>query len=278
MSLDDLFKEVKEKLASQQDHTSTEVDGDGTKKIEAYLYGAKPAKSKETAALAMFDVADTRIRRKTDEIKSACANLKWCAPYESLDYQKDIMEYIIAINDIHSSSEISIENCIKDHILLAVDESLLEEQEKIDKKEAFLHKAILLYTGFCKNRKRLVEQCKDVPEELKKPIYRALENAYELAFMAIAKSITLRNPDAIKKIGNDELKRLWEKGGSLREKSMRVIDDFSNAAAEYFNKEPMDAQAQYYKIMHSQNMKELLKKLEQQAGLEGFASHITNYV
>lgn len=285
---EDLFDQIKKKLANQDRHSSTETADSGD--IETYLYGAPIAKGAETAviesleerknaAASIFDQAETRVRHKTEEIKNACISLKWCAPYESDDCKKDSIEYIIAINDIRSTCEreISIDYCIRDHILLAIDESLIPEQERIDKKEEFLHKTILFYLGFCKNRIKLVEQCEHVPEEFKKPLYRALEDTYQLAFRAIAKSVTLRNKDLIKKIGKDELKRLWNKGGSLREKSMQVIDAFSDAAAEYFKSESMNDQAKYNTLMHSKSMKELLEKLEQHTGLEGFASKITNY-
>ncbi len=283
--VEDIWKQVKRKLEKDRKdgahHSSTTETDEETTKTDAHtIHVPEPG---STWLDHMVDRAAEERKTKTliQKVKQKLiADVEWPRPYDSeRDYRREALECVIAINELNAACESgdSFDQMIAEHVLHTIDEGLLNEQAKTNKKEAFLHKAISAYLGFCKYRISLAEEC-GVPEELKTPIYKEFEDTYALAFKAVVNSVILRNQDTVSKIGRKEFKKLWDKDGPHREKSMKVIDNLTEAFAAYFKEATIQERANFNKIMHGKGMKELLETLEEQTGLKGYASEIPDYV
>lgn len=226
-------------------------------------------------AESILDMAEnTRIKRKGEENQQIIDGMEWCAPYDSeRDYQRDVTEYLIEVNELDSAKEDSVDQRIRDHILHTINEELIPDLERINTKEEFLHKTLIAYLGFCKFRIGAMEEC-GMPDEIKKPIYEAYKQTYGLAFKAVIASVVLRNSDARRKLGSEEFKKLWDKEGVFRERSTKVIDELRDNFAEYFRSASMDERSNYNHIMQSEGMTELIEKIEKDTGIIGYASEI----
>jgi hypothetical protein len=307
---DDIWEQVKRKLEQEQAegtrHSSTETDEEKTKTdsrtvhiptsrepefkerpqwldgflteedIEANKRKAeKKAQESISRATGIFDKGDTRV---TEGLQRALSALDWCPLYEKRrDYRREVMEYIVAFNEINSAYETrdSVDQKVREHVLHTIDESTIAEKEKQNKKEEFLHKTLLAYLGFCRDRIRRLEDY-PVPDEVKQSAQDKFAETYQLAYRAVIQSVVLRNKDIVIKT-KKEFKKLWDKGGSFRDRSMKVIDELADAFADYFKDASLQERADYERIMRqSPCIKDLITNLEQDTGLKGYASKINS--
>ncbi len=290
----DMFEILKKKLVAMQgiQHSTTEIDN--STKTNSKLITPQN-KNGLLKGLQLFDAGEKTTQRKKQvveiarkEKKALLSSIDWPVMYrkdEDRDYKKEVIGYMVAITELDReySNNVPGNECIRNHVLQTIDESLLSEEEKRDKREDFLLKTISAYLGFCKARVDMLKECGVVPDDFKKAIYKSVEDAYILSFQTTVKSVQLRNNNIIKKLGKKVFKKLWEKNGFCREKCINLIEKLSNTFADYFREASMEEKANFHRIMHpnaenDSGMGAVLNNLEYLTDLQDTAINITKYV
>jgi len=145
------------------------------------------------------------------------------------------------------------------------------------KREEILNYTIAACAGFCESRAIRFEKCESLPVEQRKSVETAANEAYTLALTAAVKIIILHNKCLIEKIGRPGFKKLFDKANG-NEQCTRAVKALSNCFADYFLEAADYETAPYISAIHSEEMIDLLQKLEYLVDMNGTASKAIQFI